>query len=300
MTVRESGAQALRTRCYAVLLEEKWIELSVHRSLCARRLVFVEDRRRGLDTGLQLRVWSDQASGLRAIDRVAYGRTVRALLIANSDDCDAGFVGERFRHHGYSFVECHRERPGEWESLDGIELVLLLGSEWSVYWPHLADEVAAEFALIRQAQARNLPIYGICYGAQSIAHALGGSVQRGTEPEIGWYDNITSEIPDVIPAGPWLQWHYDVVTVPPGATELAHSPVAPQAFRMGRTFATQFHPEVNETMITRWSSGGGSAELHARGSSSEAVRAETSRNVLTSRPNAERLVDWYLDNVAGC
>ena len=53
---------------------------------------------------------------------------MRALLLANSDDCDAGFSGERFRHHGYSFIECHRDRPGDWPSLEGIDLVMLMGS----------------------------------------------------------------------------------------------------------------------------------------------------------------------------
>ncbi len=187
----------------------------------------------------------------------------------------------------------------EWASLDGIDLVMLMGSEWSVYWPHLADEVAAEIALIREAHQRQLPVYGICYGAQSIAQALGGSVQRGAEPEIGWYNNIDSDMPDIIPPGPWLQWHYDMVTLPTGARELARSPIAPQAYRLGRTFATQFHPEVNETMITRWSSGAGGDELRARGSSTEELRAETSLNVLESRPNAERIVDWFLEYVAG-
>ena len=219
------------------------------------------------------------------------------MLIANSDDCDAGFTGDRFRHHGYSFVECHRERPEGWASLDGIDQIVLLGSEWSVYWERVASQVAAELELIREASRRAVPIYGICFGAQSIAAALGGTVERAREPEIGWYDNIVSDIPDVIPQGPWMQWHSDVVTVPPGATELARSSVAPQAYRLGRTFATQFHPEVNETMITRWSIDGADT-LRKRGSSTEELRAETSHNVLESRPNAERIVDWYLEYVA--
>ena len=71
-------------------------------------------------------------------------------------------------------------------------------------------------------------------------------------PEIGWYD-IVSDVPEVIAAGPWLQWHSDVVTVPPGAEELARSAVGPQAWRIGRTLCTQFHPEATETMLARWS-----------------------------------------------
>lgn len=223
---------------------------------------------------------------------------VRALLLANSDDCDAGFSGERFRHHGFAFTENHRQHPGEWASLDGIDLVMLLGSEWSVYWPQVASEVEAELALIRDAHGRGVPVYGICFGAQSIASALGGTVERAREPEIGWYDNIDSDIPATIAAGPWMQWHSDVVTLPPGATELARSPLCPQAYRIGRTFATQFHPEVNEAMITRWATDGADT-LRERGSSAEELRAETSRNVLLSRTNAETIVDWFVEHVAG-
>ena len=113
---------------------------------------------------------------------------MRALLIANSADADAGFVGDRFRHHGFAFSECHREVPGEWPPLDGIDLVLSLGSEWSVYWPHVAESVAAEAALIGDAQRRGVPQFGICFGNQTMAHALGGTVERGREPEIGWCD----------------------------------------------------------------------------------------------------------------
>jgi len=227
---------------------------------------------------------------------LAYGFAMRAILIGNSDDCDAGFSGERFRHHGYAFVECHRDRPQEWVGLDDIDLVMLLGSEWSVYWPHVSDSVAAEMALIRDAHSRGVPIYGICFGAQSIAAALGGTVERAREPEIGWYDNIVSDIPAIAP-GPWMQWHSDAFTAPPGAEELARSPLAIQAYRLRRTFATQFHPEVNESMVTRWASDGADT-LRERGSSTEALRAETSRNVAESRPNAERIVDWYVENVA--
>ena len=78
--------------------------------------------------------------------------------------------------------------------------------------------------------AHGVPIYGICYGNQIMAHALGGTVERAREPEIGWHQ-IVSDVPEVISEGPWMQWHYDVVTVPPGAEELARSAVGPQAWR---------------------------------------------------------------------
>lgn len=218
---------------------------------------------------------------------------MRALLIANQNDADAGFVGERFRFHGYAFTEAFRERPGDWPSLDGFDLVLLLGSEWSVYWPEVASEVAAETALIRAAHERGLAQFGICFGSQSMAHALGGTVERARVPEIGWYDVVTDR-PDVVAEGPWMQWHYDVVTVPPGAVELARSAVGPQAWEIGRSFCTQFHPEADESILIRWAQGQGAAELERIGSSPDRLLAETRANTPRSRAHAERLVDWFL------
>lgn len=221
---------------------------------------------------------------------------MRALLIANQNDLDAGVIGERFRHHGYAFTECFRERPDDWPALEGHDLVLLLGSEWSVYWPEVAHNVAAETALVRSAHERGVPQFGICFGNQSMAHALGGTVERARTPEIGWYD-VVSDVPDVIAEGPWLQWHYDVVTVPPHATELARSAVGPQAWHLGRSFCTQFHPEVDESIMSRWTQGPGVAELERMGTTPEQVMVETRANAPVSREHAERLVDWF---VASC
>lgn len=222
---------------------------------------------------------------------------MRALLIANTLDCDSGFVGERLREQGYSFAENLRERPADWTPLDGNDLVVLMGSEWSVYWPDNAPFVTAETELVQDAHRRGVPVLGICYGAQMIAHALGGTVERAREPEVGWYD-ITSDI-DAIAPGPWLQWHSDCFTPPPGAEELGRSSVGTQIIRLGHTFATQFHPEGNEAIVTRWArSESGETELKALGSSSEEF-IETSRvNVIDSRPNAYQLVDWFLNHVA--
>lgn len=224
---------------------------------------------------------------------------MRALLIANAADADGGFVADRFRQRGFSFTECHREAIGDWPDLPGHELVVTLGSEWSVYWPHLADEVAAEAGMIRAARAAGVPIYGICYGNQIMAHAFGGAVQRAPHPEIGWHE-VASDLPDVIGEGPWMQWHYDVVTVPAGACELARSSVGPQAWRAGRSFCTQFHPEATETMIRRWAlSEGGGAELLKHGMKPDELLEQTRRNVADSEPAADHLVDWFLERVAG-
>ena len=224
-------------------------------------------------------------------------RAVRALLVCNSHDADPGFVGERFRHHGYSFAECHRERPDDWPSLAGIDLVLALGSDWSVYWPHVGESVEAEAELIRAAHHTGIPVFGICYGNQIMAHALGGTVERGRELEIGWYD-VVSDIPEVIAPGPWFEWHGDIVTVPGAAIELARTSVGPQAWRLARSFSTQFHPEATESIVRRWIRTGGEQEAIEFGHDPEALVSSMRDHLDDSRPNAERIVDWFLDSVA--
>lgn len=223
---------------------------------------------------------------------------MRAVVVANSNDADPGFVGERFRHHGFAFAEAHREYPDEWPELPGHDLILLLGSEWSVYWDHISGEVAAETALVRAAHEAHIPIFGICFGSQIVAHALGGRVRRATQPEVGWHQ-VETALPQVIAPGPWLQWHFDCFEKPAEFTQLAQSPAGPQAILGGRTFATQFHPEANESMLARWTAGGGSEELSRLGLTPQNVMAQTRDNVSVSRVNSDRIVDWFVETVVG-
>lgn len=215
---------------------------------------------------------------------------MRAVLVRNADDGDPGFIGERAEHKGVVLDPLDREDHDGWpaDPLAGAELVILLGSEWSVYWPHNAEPVAAEAALVRAAHERGTPVLGICYGAQLVAHALGGSVAKAPFSEIGWY-TIDSDAPSAIVEGPWFQWHHDVFVVPPGARELARSAAGPQAFITGRTFAVQFHPEVDEDIVRRWATLGERLDLMER------TASETPR----SRIEAHRLFDWFCNEVAG-
>ncbi|MGA0879302.1 MAG: type 1 glutamine amidotransferase [Ilumatobacteraceae bacterium] len=222
---------------------------------------------------------------------------MRCLVVANALDADSGFVGERLRHHGYTLHEGHREHPADWPDLPGHDLVLLLGSEWSAYDPAVAESVAAESRLIRQAIERGVPILGICFGALMVSRSVGGQVTRATRPEVGWH-MIDSDLPLVVAPGPWLQWHYDVFETPPGFDCLGRSASGPQVIRAERVLATQFHPEATETMLARWSAGAGVAELERMGSARERCMDETRAQVVASRGRCDRLVDWFVESVA--
>ncbi len=218
-------------------------------------------------------------------------------MICNRIDDDPGFVGARLREHGFTIEASYRESHPDWPSLEGVDLLLLLGSDWSLYWDHLTEHTEREAELVRRATTAGVPTFGICYGSQMIAHALGGSVRRAEIAEVGWFE-IESDIPE-IDRGPWMQWHYDVSVVPPTAIELARSRLAPQAFVQGRTMGVQFHPEVDRAIVERWSEGGGGAELAKMGIDRDELLARVELESKRTESSAAELVDWYLDQVAG-
>jgi GMP synthase (glutamine-hydrolysing) len=119
--------------------------------------------------------------------------------------------------------------------------------------PFLRDELR----LMRDCISRGAPVLGICLGSQLLSRALGGTVARAARPEIGFYrvrlsadassDPLFSGAPSSFVA---FHWHSDAFTLPPGATPLASSTLTPlQAFRHGRAWGVQFHPEMNAELL---------------------------------------------------
>ena len=115
--------------------------------------------------------------------------------------------------------------------------------------------------LIEAAMSRNLPVLGICLGAQLIAKTLGAAVYPNQEKEIGWYDVSPTDMRRRIRC--WtmfqatekiFQWHGETFDIPKSTSHLAFSSLcANQAFRYGaNVYGFQFHLEVDEPMIHRW------------------------------------------------
>jgi GMP synthase-like glutamine amidotransferase len=111
--------------------------------------------------------------------------------------------------------------------------------------------VAAERELLTRAVERDVPVLGLCYGGQVLAAVLGAEVGPAPVPELGWRVVETDDA-SVIPEGPWLEWHFERFCTPPGATELARTADAPQAFRLGPHLGVQFHPEATVEIVEGW------------------------------------------------
>ncbi len=102
---------------------------------------------------------------------------------------------------------------------------------------------------------KHLPVLGICYGMQAIAHQLGGQVSPGENHEYGHavlhLDATDSPLfSGLPPSGPVWMSHGDVVSeLPPGFRALAYTENSPLAVigNNDNVYGLQFHPEVTHT-----------------------------------------------------
>jgi GMP synthase (glutamine-hydrolysing) len=128
--------------------------------------------------------------------------------------------------------------------------VVVLGSVESVNDTRL-DWVSLERAFVASAVARQVPVFGVCFGGQLLAQVLGGRVMRSPRSEMGW-STIVSADPSLVAPGPWLLWHEDAIAPPPGSVVIARTDVAIQAYLQGRHTGVQFHPEVTADLVRAW------------------------------------------------
>jgi GMP synthase-like glutamine amidotransferase len=232
---------------------------------------------------------------------------VRALFIEHDHLEPPGPVGDRFAERGYEVTELvvvppHRSGdPGvavDFPDPADFDVIVPMGAPWSAYDHDLiGDWLLPELDLLRQAHEAGIGVLGICFGGQALALALGGSVAAAPEPEIGWYEVQTSA-PALIEAGPWLQYHYDRWQSPAGASDLARTALAPQAFVIGTSLAVQFHPEITLSMLAGWLDNGGYAELARLGMDAAGLLEQTRRLEAASAMRARRLVDGFIDTIA--
>jgi GMP synthase-like glutamine amidotransferase len=218
-----------------------------------------------------------------------------ALILQHGVWGPPGVLGDWAAARGIELDIHHAQSGAPLPALNGQAFIASLGSPHNPADLHI-PEIAAELAYVEQAIARDIPVLGLCFGGQMLARVLGGEVSRGDVAEIGWLPVRTTD-PELVPQGPWFQWHFDTFTTPPGATLIAESDVAPQAFVWGRSLGLQFHPEVTPEIMHDWVREY-RHELDEEGVDPDALLAETDRNAEENRRTALRLLERYLDQVA--
>ena len=181
------------------------------------------------------------------------------LILQHLDGDGPAYLRTWLQREGVPFDLRNAQAGDPWPGHMGAHAALaVLGGEMSANDP-LPTLRQAEL-LILDAMARDRPVIGHCLGGQLMAHALGARVVASPAPEIGWLDIDLQATPE---ARDWFgehdtsptvfQWHEEAFELPPGATLLAGSTACPhQAFSIGRHLALQFHVELDEAKLRRW------------------------------------------------
>lgn len=166
----------------------------------------------------------------------------------------------RQRGHRIRYVNFNRE-PDAQPQVDRYHALIVLGGpmmpDQVERYPHLATEMRC----IEEALKQDMPVLGICLGAQLLAHTLGAPMRPLNEWEIGWYPLAPTASTAADPVlcaltqpQPVFQWHGYSFDLPEGAVHLARTELCEnQAFRYGpRAYGFQFHLELDERLINRW------------------------------------------------
>ena len=233
---------------------------------------------------------------------------MRALFIEHDHISLGGPIWRSLEKHGYEIErflivpQANYDSPNvttTFPNFNEYDLLVPMGAPYGAYEDdRIGNWLLPELEKLKQAHNDGIPILGICFGGQLMARALGGSVARAPKAEVGWIE-IESDDKTLIPTGPWFAYHWDSWMTPKGATEIAKTDVANQAFVMGRTLALQFHPEVDPEVLEAWlAMEGGCAEVEAEGVDVEQLRSQTKSIQPASDKRTYDLVDTFLRRVA--
>lgn len=192
--------------------------------------------------------------------------------------------------HGFTVTRVDRDDA---PSIPAADLLIVLGSPDSVVPEHCTPASQAEIDAVRSWVSGGRPYLGICFGAQVLATALGGSVRRMPAPFIGYTPLEISEAADESVRGPWTLWHNDGITAPAHAEVLGSLDHADLVFRVGSAWGVQPHIEVTAEILQRMANA-----LGADASISEpivaALRADSEANAVRARA----LLDAFLVDVS--
>ena len=237
--------------------------------------------------------------------------SARALVVTHSPDEPPGTLDEWLPAAG---LELDLVEPWRGDALPARvtqhAALVVMGGPQQAYDDRSAPWLRATKDLLRAAVVDDVPVLGVCLGAQLLAEALGGRVERGAEGieagarlvakrDAAWDDPVFRDVP-LTPTV--MQWHEDaIVELPPSAVHLAASPkYAHQAFRVGRAYGLQFHIEPRAATLRHWAADYPKRVLEAGldpHALAERAVAELDEVEACWRPAVERFADLALDRV---
>ena len=185
---------------------------------------------------------------------------MRVLSVTHGPSVPGGVFDEVVEGEGHQLERWVVPLGGAPQPARSYDAVMVFGGSMHPDQDEHFGWLEREAEFLRSVLRQQIPVVGVCLGAQMLARAAGAWVGPASAPEVGWLEvELTSEgredpVVGVLPSrAEAFQWHHYTFEVPADAVELARSEICPQAFRAGRhAWGLQFHAEVTLPMVRSW------------------------------------------------
>jgi GMP synthase-like glutamine amidotransferase len=220
------------------------------------------------------------------------------LIVTHLLDRRVGLVPDALRASGCDVIERHAVADDALPALAELAGIVSLGGRQSATRVDDDPFLAAEVTLLRAALDDEVPVLGMCLGAQLLAVAAGGEVRKAGRISAGWPDLVVlpAAAADPVFGGlpprlPVLKWHEDVIELPDEQERLGSSDGPGAAlFRVGSSaWGSQAHLELTpEMLVDGWlADPAENADVVAAGHDLDEFRAR-SRELLVGQMAAAR------------
>ena len=198
---------------------------------------------------------------------------------------------------GYEITSTQFYKEAQLPDYEKVDLLIIMGGPMSVNDEAKYPWLVAEKQFIRNCIEAGKSVLGICLGSQLIANAMGASVYRNHEKEIGWFpvqgtepsDDLTFRFPSTFEV---FHWHGDTFDLPKGAIRIARSAATEnQAFQLGKSvIGIQFHPEATPALLQEMVS-------HGRYELVASSYVQSEKDILGIRPQQYHVISSLMGEV---
>jgi GMP synthase-like glutamine amidotransferase len=179
---------------------------------------------------------------------------IRLYLIQHVPFEGAGYIQQWLDNQGLAYTWIRLSEDPVFPPIDTVGGLVILGGPMSVTDTEVYPWIGQEVKFIQEVIEQNLPVLGVCLGAQFIAKAMGARVYKNHSKEIGWFpirwlETDFLELGTTVPNEMIVfHWHSETFELPTSAVWLATNDACRhQAFRVGaKIIGLQFHLEIDQ------------------------------------------------------